>query len=451
MTSRYPAARAYANSNAKIAIHLNGKHGSRVFEVSHAMAGSMVAVASLIATGALAASLYVFSRDDLMRSVLAGQARMQYAYEDRIAQLRAHLDRVAGRQLVDQDSVEGKLQELISRQVQLETRQAVVSRLAEDATRAGVKISTSPLAADPITTGAIGAGARTPTPPPAATGFAPLPPKPLSEGAASGKPEPLDGLRIDRVSTLPLPSPPTATVPGLLGQAEAAASALAARQMATLQRIEMTAQVSAKRYRELLSRTGLDSQRFAKVVAKQPAIPADIGGPLIPMKGQDAAQFEKSLVAAQAYLKEAEGMTKLVRSLPVRRPLPQSYDTSSTFGTRIDPFTRGYAMHSGLDFRASTGTPVRVTGDGKVVHADWQGGYGRLVEVDHGFGLTTRYAHLSAIDVSVGETIKKGAVVGEVGSSGRSTGPHLHYEVRIDEEAVDPFTFLRAGEKTGID
>ena len=450
MTQRYPAARAYANSSAKIAIHLNGKQGTRVVEVSHAMAGTMVAMASLIATGALAASLYVFSRDDLMRSVLAGQARMQYAYEDRIAQLRAHLDRVAGRQLVDQDSVEGKLQELISRQVQLETRQAVVSRLAEDATKAGVKISASPLSADPITTGSIGAGARTPAPPASATGFAPLPPKPMPEGAATGKPEPLDGLRIDRVSTLPLPEE-KASVTGLLGKAEAAAASLATRQMATLSRIEMTAQLSAKRYRDLLSRTGLDTQRFAKVVAKQPAVPADIGGPLIPMKGQDAVQFEKSLVAAQAYLKEAESMTKLVRSLPVRRPLPHSFETSSTFGTRIDPFTRGYAMHSGLDFRASTGTPVRVTGDGKVVHADWQGGYGRLVEVDHGFGLTTRYAHLSSIDVTVGDTIRKGDIVGEVGSSGRSTGPHLHYEVRIDEEAVDPVTFLRAGEKSGID
>lgn len=98
-------------------------------------------------------------------------------------------------------------------------------------------------------------------------------------------------------------------------------------------------------------------------------------------------------------------------------------------------------MHSGLDFRATSGTPVKVTADGKVIQADWVGGYGRLVEVDHGFGLTTRYAHLSGFEVEVGDAIRKGAIIGYVGSTGRSTGPHLHYEVRIDDEAVDPLQF----------
>lgn len=446
MTQRFPTARVFANSNAKVAIHYQGKSGARIFEISPAMAGSMVAVATLIATGAVAASLYVFSRDDLMHSVLAGQARMQYAYEDRISQLRAHLDRVAGRQLVDQDSVESKLQELISRQVQLESRQAVVNRLADDASRAGVRINArSPGLADRITTGSIGGA-----PVPAASGFAPSPPRPMPDVVGSAKPEPLDGLRTDSVSILPLPAA-TRTLPSLLEQAENSAATMARQQLAMLNSIEATAQTSSRRYRDMLAHTGLDHSRFAKAMGKPAAIPTDIGGPLIPMKGGDAAQFEKSLVAAQGYLKEAEGMNKVVQSLPVRRPLSKAYETTSTYGTRLDPFTRGYAMHSGLDFRATIGTPVRATADGKVIHADWQGGYGRLVEVDHGFGLTTRYAHLSAIDVTAGTAIKKGDVVGEVGSSGRSTGPHLHYEVRIDDEAVDPVTFLRAGEKSGID
>lgn len=102
-------------------------------------------------------------------------------------------------------------------------------------------------------------------------------------------------------------------------------------------------------------------------------------------------------------------------------------------------------MHTGLDFRASTGEPVRATATGKVVKAGWHGGYGRLVEVDHGNGLTTRYGHLSAISVKIGEQIRIGQTLGEVGSTGRSTGPHLHYETRIDGEAVDPQRFLRAG------
>jgi murein DD-endopeptidase MepM/ murein hydrolase activator NlpD len=102
-------------------------------------------------------------------------------------------------------------------------------------------------------------------------------------------------------------------------------------------------------------------------------------------------------------------------------------------------------MHTGLDFRAAMGDPVRATANGKVVSAGWGGGYGRMVEIDHGNGLSTRYGHLSAINVSVGQSVKIGQVVGEVGSTGRSTGPHLHYETRIDGEAVDPQKFLRAG------
>ncbi len=117
---------------------------------------------------------------------------------------------------------------------------------------------------------------------------------------------------------------------------------------------------------------------------------------------------------------------------------------TSSFGTRLDPFTRGLAMHSGIDFRAATGTAVRATAPGKVIEAGYNGGYGRMVEIDHGNGVSTRYAHLSSIQVSEGDTIRAGQVLGAVGSTGRSTGPHLHYEVRIDDDATDPMRFLRA-------
>jgi murein DD-endopeptidase MepM/ murein hydrolase activator NlpD len=102
-------------------------------------------------------------------------------------------------------------------------------------------------------------------------------------------------------------------------------------------------------------------------------------------------------------------------------------------------------MHTGLDFRAASGDPVRATANGKVVTAGWMGGYGRMVEIDHGNGLSTRYGHMSEINVKAGERIKIGQVVGAVGSTGRSTGPHLHYETRIDGAPVDPQKFLRAG------
>jgi murein DD-endopeptidase MepM/ murein hydrolase activator NlpD len=106
-------------------------------------------------------------------------------------------------------------------------------------------------------------------------------------------------------------------------------------------------------------------------------------------------------------------------------------------------------MHTGLDFRSSSGDPVRVTADGVVETAGWNGGYGKMIEVDHGNGFSTRYGHLSQIEVKVGQKVHIGQTIGRVGSTGRSTGPHLHYETRIDGDAVDPQKFLRAGLRLG--
>jgi murein DD-endopeptidase MepM/ murein hydrolase activator NlpD len=120
---------------------------------------------------------------------------------------------------------------------------------------------------------------------------------------------------------------------------------------------------------------------------------------------------------------------------------------TSSFGSRVDPFFGRAAMHSGIDFREEYGSPIRATAAGKVISAGQNGGYGNMVEIDHGNDITTRYAHMSAISVSAGDTVVAGAIVGKLGSTGRSTGPHLHYEVRINDEAVDPMRFLRAGGK----
>jgi murein DD-endopeptidase MepM/ murein hydrolase activator NlpD len=107
-------------------------------------------------------------------------------------------------------------------------------------------------------------------------------------------------------------------------------------------------------------------------------------------------------------------------------------------------------MHTGIDFRAPSGSPIRATAAGRVVESGWVGGYGNMVEIDHGHGLTTRYAHMSSLGVDVGETVARGDIVGKVGSTGRSTGPHLHYETRLDGEPMDPMRFLRAAQKHGL-
>ncbi|MGX7953462.1 M23 family metallopeptidase [Tsuneonella sp. HG249] len=127
-------------------------------------------------------------------------------------------------------------------------------------------------------------------------------------------------------------------------------------------------------------------------------------------------------------------------AVPALDRLPLSGRLTSRFGMRGHPVLGGYRQHSGVDLAAPTGSPVLATADGVVTFADWRGGYGLLVSVEHGGGLQTRFGHLSRIMVRPGERISKGQLVGLVGSTGRSTGSHLHYEVRRNGSAVDPLS-----------
>jgi murein DD-endopeptidase MepM/ murein hydrolase activator NlpD len=219
------------------------------------------------------------------------------------------------------------------------------------------------------------------------------------------------------------------------------------------------------RSRKAVAMLGLDAARFGKnalspAPLRRPA-PLDdlqlrdvgqdgtgsaIGGPLLPpvegRKGESA--FEADIQRAEEALESAAKARNVLRALPLGRPIAAGHDVTSGFGTRLDPFTRSPALHSGVDFRAPTGTPVRAVAAGKIIEAGYNGGYGRMVEIDHGFGITTRYAHLYSIAVNEGDRIEKGALLGSVGSTGRSTGPHLHYEVRLDDDATDPMRFVRA-------
>jgi len=171
-----------------------------------------------------------------------------------------------------------------------------------------------------------------------------------------------------------------------------------------------------------------------------------MGGPYVQLKlPSDAGPFERQLYRINLTRAHVDRLNRTLALVPYRKPVVGEVEFTSGFGVRSDPFLGRPAMHTGLDFRAATGDPVRATASGKVVSSGSAGGYGRMVEIDHGNGLSTRYGHLSEINVKVGDQIKIGQVIGEVGSTGRSTGPHLHYETRIDGEAVDPQKFLRAG------
>ncbi len=127
--------------------------------------------------------------------------------------------------------------------------------------------------------------------------------------------------------------------------------------------------------------------------------------------------------------------------LPLQVPLTTTSRMTSGFGIRRDPFRHTIAMHAGVDFKSDLNSAVYATADGKVNIAGWEGAYGRMVEIVHDNGVATRYAHLNSITVAVGDRVKRGDMVGRLGNTGRSTGPHLHYETRVRGRAVDPVQF----------
>ena len=132
------------------------------------------------------------------------------------------------------------------------------------------------------------------------------------------------------------------------------------------------------------------------------------------------------------------------QKLPLGQPVKTSFRYTSSFGGRDDPLGAGRRTHEGLDMAAGHNTPIHATADGVVAFAGRQSGYGNIVKIRHEFGLETRYAHLASINVKVGQKVSRGDKIGGMGSTGRSTGTHLHYEVRLDGKAMNPMTYIKA-------
>lgn len=180
---------------------------------------------------------------------------------------------------------------------------------------------------------------------------------------------------------------------------------------------------------------------------------SQIGGPFIPADGITLADLPMQGIGAHAQMDmlgaamaRFDRMNEVLLSTPLALPLRAHTTLSSGFGTRSDPFSRRSAFHAGLDFRGQYGTPIHATAPGKVLTAERRGPYGLMVEIDHGNGIRTRYGHMQSLAVSAGQEIAFGQIVGTLGSTGRSTGPHLHYEVWYDGKARNPVSFLKAGQ-----
>ncbi len=458
--SSFPSARE-PNSHFFFTVSRGGR--TRRFAVRPAMLYGALAGLPLVGALYLAATAVFFFRDDMVASLMARQAKMQYAYEDRLAAMRIQLDRVTSRQLLDQDSFEGKVQSLISRQAKLETRTALVAALSDrlaaprtetaaapaqpappaGASRAPARQAASPKSGAPSAAGGPASApvsAFAPTPAPMEAPFPLGPEKPRPEGfeLRSSAPE-AGGETLAQAGDADLPMPARLESIGI------SLDRIERRQVSALASLAGPAAARVEKLRSAIAETGLAPER---VVARTPA--SGVGGPFTPAKVDAfSSPFERQLSAAQGAFVALDKLRRALPYLPLRKPLSGALDVSSSFGYRVDPFLGRGALHSGLDMRAETGAPVLATAAGKVVTADYTGGYGNLVEIDHGGGISTRYGHMSAILVSEGQTVSAGVVVGRVGSTGRSTGPHLHYEVRLDDEATDPARFIRAARLVG--
>lgn len=394
---------------------------------------------ALTTAGSGAAGWYILSKDDLGARLIARETTRQYAYEDRIAALRADVDRLASRALLDQDGVEARVDELATRQAELESRQSLVAALADTLQSGGlVSPPKSPFRARMIKPDEpIRASGVTSFAPIMPTKPTPAPDSPALRGANETRTSPWHSGEAEI-------QPPAKRVDAALDRLDRAIDHTSGAQIAALKDMDETMAESQKRLRGALSETGLDTDRLAA----QGSIANGVGGPFVPFKINAAAgPFEATLSALQPRIAAVMRLRGLAEQLPLAKPMAGDVDFSSNYGYRVDPFTRGPAMHTGVDFRAETGSPIRATAPGKVVTAEYSGGYGNMVEIEHANGITTRYAHMSAILASVGQSVTTGTVVGRVGSTGRSTGPHLHYETRINDEPVDPTRFLRAGSK----
>ncbi len=383
-----------------------------------------VAVAATLTMGYFGATTYLVLRDDLLGASIARQARIQHEYEDRISALRAQVDRVTSRQLLDQQVVEKKVEKLMERQSALTDRHGKINELLERAESVG---ATQPEIPVPAT-------------------------KPTADDRRASADSPFDAILgtdtktagIDPITTRALGFAPTAAespanrADRIFSNVSLSLKSIEQQQIAKIENLRLGASEKADAIATVLRRTGIQPKTEDST--------EDTGGPYIPVSNPTGDRFDLKLTQLDLALQRLEEIRSQAMRYPFGNPIPGAMETSG-FGYRKDPFLGTLALHPGIDFRGGIGDPARATGAGTVITAGQASGYGNMIEIDHGNGITTRYGHLSEILVRVGQHVDTGETIGRVGNTGRSTGPHLHYEVRRNGVAIDPSGFLNAGLK----
>lgn len=308
------------------------------------------------------------------------------AYQDRISQLRVEVDRLHSRQYAQAGNINLQLLELAQQQETLTEQHEYVQLLAQKASELGLETAVLP-------------------------------------GASEADTHPVAALSSDTPDILAV----SREVERMMEETKLALSAIGSAADDSTNRIVAQLQTIG-------IRTDLPDEAT--------------GGPFeSPDGGPDADSIVDEVNAAMDALTRFKAAQSAINLAPVHHPLATARRISSGYGNRTDPFTKGRAFHSGLDYPAPTGTAVLSPGLGTVTFVGERSGYGKVVEVDHGGGITTRYAHLSAYIVKAGQLVQTGTPIAKVGSTGRSTGPHLHFEVRKNDQTLDPRLFLDAGKR----
>jgi murein DD-endopeptidase MepM/ murein hydrolase activator NlpD len=409
-----PSRRSFGRRNDMPTVTIRHGGGETAFSVRPWMVVTGLGATALFGVVYLGATAYLMFHDELLGAAVRHQMQIESTYEDRIAALRLQIDRLTSKQLLDQDGVEAKVDALMRQQKALQDVGSRLSGLVDKARAQGVAIPETP----PQKTSRLS--------------------QPETKQVAAAEPVKATSWFAPYAPTRKVGQP----ISERLALAQASVKEAAQSQAALAESISAMASGEVRRIESGLARLGVAgiSTKSARADLKVAAA-GGVGGPFIP----DVSDPLASLTRAEASLARLEAMRKRIDTLPLRHPLAGELTVTSTFGSRIDPFLGVGAIHTGIDFRAETGTPVIATAPGEVDEAGRQGGYGNMVEIDHGGGIATRYGHLSIISVQPGMKIAAGDVIGYAGSTGRSTGPHLHYETRVNGTAVDPADWLDVG------
>jgi murein DD-endopeptidase MepM/ murein hydrolase activator NlpD len=412
---------------------------TRAVALAPALFWTLVALLPVSLGLGTAGAAYFLFHDAGARAFVTRAAEQRAEAQDRLAAERGRFDAANSRRLLDEATLERRLSDLLTRQARLEQRDAVVTALAAGTARAGCGEAT---AARPAGGALQAIEALSPAVRPAtvaageapARDYAPLPvtsvPRlsPTASDQPSLKPEKLSAAAAN----------PDLDIGTRLDFAAMALDRVESGQMISLAAIDRAASDAVRRKSAILTEVGLEPGRFASAEASL-SVPLEVS-PAAPAFDRAAARVARDVATAV-------GLGAALPHIPLRKPLFGDATVTSPFGYRADPFLGRPMLHAGVDLREPYGAEIHATAAGRVVHAGPMGGYGDMVEIDHGDGLTTRYGHMSELDVQEGQEVGEGAGLGRLGSTGRSTGPHLHYEVRIDGEPVDPERFLRAGER----